>query len=186
MKSVFKPLLLAGLLATAGFAAFSQASPGDMMGAGGPMNHAGMRHGRMGQMDPAKMQARMDQRNAVLKAQLKLSPAQEAAWTTYTTAMKPPAGMPASRPDPAEMAKLTTPERIDKMKALRTQHMADMNSFMDQRGEATKAFYATLTPEQQKVFDVSAMSQRGSGGRMGGMRGGAGPAASAPAAQPGK
>lgn len=48
------------------------------------------------------------------------------------------------------MAKLPTPERIDKMKALRSQHMSDMTTAMDKRGEATKALYAALTPEQQK------------------------------------
>lgn len=173
MKSVFKPILLAGLLATAGFAAFSQAPAGGdrgpMMGAGSPM-HEGYRHDRMGQRDPAKMQAWMDKRNTELKAKLKLTPAQEGAWTTYTAAMKPPADLIAKRPDRAELDKLSTPERIDKMKALRTQHMTDMTVAMDKRGEATKAFYATLTPEQQKVFDTSASRHHGRDGRKGGPR----------------
>ena len=43
--------------------------------------------------------------------------------------------------------------RIDKMKALRTQHMTDMNAAMDKRDQATKTLYAALSPEQQKVFD---------------------------------
>lgn len=180
MKSVFKPLLIAGVLATAGLTAYSQAPMGmggdcPMMGDGGPM-HGGMRHERMGKMDPAKMQAWMDKRHAALKAQLKLTAAQEGAWTTYTAAMKPPADMMAKRPDPTEMAKLSTPERIDKMKTLRTQHMADMATTMDKHGEATKAFYATLTPEQQKVFDANAMGMQKADGRMGGMRDGKGPA----------
>jgi protein CpxP len=49
---------------------------------------------------------------------------------------------------------LTTPQRIDKMKEMRTQRMADMSAAMDKRGEATKTFYAALTPDQQKVFDA--------------------------------
>jgi hypothetical protein len=177
MKSMFKPVLLAGLLATVGFSAFSQA-PGcaDCAGMmGGPM-HEGMAHQRMGKMDPAKMQVWIDKRNAALKAQLKLTPAQEGAWTTYTTAMKPPAGLIATRPDFADLAKLPTPERIDKMKALHTQRMSDMNAAMDKRGEATKAFYATLTPDQQKVFDANAMRRQGPHGRQHGPRGGKGPA----------
>jgi Spy/CpxP family protein refolding chaperone len=184
MKSIFKPLLLAGLLATAGFAALSQAPAGPMMGASAPMKHEGMRHHeRMGRMDPAKMQARMDQRNGELKAQLKITAAQESAWTSYTEAMKPPAGlMDHKRPDRAQLEKLPTPERIDTLKALRSRHMADMNAAMDQRGEATKAFYAALTPEQQKVFDTNAMRRHGRDGRMGGMRHGQGPAATPPAA----
>jgi Spy/CpxP family protein refolding chaperone len=137
--------------------------------------HEGMRHERMGKMDPAKMQAWMDKRNVELKAKLKITPAQESAWTTYTAAMKPPVDLMANRPDRAELDKLSTPERIDKMKALRTQHMTDMNTAMDKRGEATKAFYATLTPEQQKVFDTSATRHHGPEGRKGGPREGKGP-----------
>ncbi|MEO6322967.1 MAG: Spy/CpxP family protein refolding chaperone, partial [Polaromonas sp.] len=50
--------------------------------------------------------------------------------------------------------KLATPERIDKMRALRTQRMTEMNAEMDKRGEATKAFYSALSPEQKKTFDA--------------------------------
>ena len=174
MKSIFKPVLLAGLLATAGFAAFSQspamAEHGGMMGS----MHEGMGHERMGKMDPARMQAWVDKRLAALKAKLKLTPAQEGAWTTYTAAMKPPADLLAKRAEHDELAKLPTPERIDKMKALRNQHMADMTAAMDKRGDATKAFYATLTPEQQKTFDAAAV-RHGAGGHMGGAREGKGP-----------
>ena len=179
MKSVFKPVLVAALLATAGFAAFSQApvmgERGAMMGAGAPM-HEGMRghHDRMGKMDPVKMQAWMDKRNAELKAQLKLTPAQEGAWTAYVAAMTPSADMlakrTAHRAEHAELAKLPTPERIDKMKALRTQRMSDMNAAMDKHADATKAFYAALTADQQKVFDASASRHYGRDGRKGGPR----------------
>ncbi len=150
MKPVFKSLIIAGLLATAGFAAYSQ-SPGGM----GMMDHdGGGRMGHMGQRDPAKMEQMMAKRAADLKAKLKITPAQEGAWTAFTSAMKPPADMMAKRPDRAEMDKLTTPERIDKMQALRTQHMADMQANMAKRDEATKTFYGTLTAEQKKVFDA--------------------------------
>jgi protein CpxP len=44
--------------------------------------------------------------------------------------------------------------------------MNDMNAAMDKRGDATKTFYATLTPEQQKVFDTHMMRPQGKG-RMG-------------------
>lgn len=178
MKSVLKPLLLASILATASVAAFSQAPGagpgGGMMGPGARM-HEGMDHPGMGKMNPARMQARMEKRQAVLKAMLKLTPAQEGAWTAFTAAVKPPAGMMAKHPDPVEMAKLTTPERIDKMKALRTQHMTEMNAVADKREEATKTFYAALTPEQQKVFDTASARHFGPRGRMGGPRAGMGP-----------
>ena len=171
MKSVFKPLLIAGLLATVGFTAYSRPMGGGECGGmmGGGMQ-GGMHHERMGKMDASKMQAMMDKRSAALKAQLKLTPAQEGAWTTFTAAMKPSAELMAKRPDPADMARLTTPERIDKMKSLHTQHVTDMTAEMDKRGEASKAFYATLTPEQQKIFDAQSMR-----GAQGGPRQGKGP-----------
>ena len=151
-----------------------------MMGAGGPMMHAGMGHERMGKMDPARMQARMDKHHAALKAKLKLAAAQEGAWTTFTSAMKPASDMMAKHRDHAELAKLPTPERIDKMKALHTQHMTDMAATMDQRGAATKAFYATLTPEQKKVFDENTMRRPGHRGWMAAHRDGKGPVTAKP------
>jgi protein CpxP len=105
--------------------------------------------------------AHMATRMAALKEQLKLTPAQESAWTTYAAALQP--GERGARLDRKDMDQLTTPERIDRMRALRAQHAAEA----DRRGEATKAFYATLTPEQQKTFDA----QTRHGHRMGGMKG---------------
>ena len=157
MTSRFKPTLLAGLLALSGFAALAQ-TPMSGGHAGMMAGHGDMHEG-MGAMDPARMQARMDKHAAELKARLKLTPAQEAAWTTFVAAHKMPADMMAKRPDRAALEKLTTPERLERMKALRGQHMAAM----DQRDEATREFYATLTPEQQKVFDASAMPKQGRG-----------------------
>lgn len=181
MKSVFKPALLAGLLGCSTLFAFAQtpgAGPGPggpMMGAGGPMMHEGMAHHGMGKMDPARRQAMAERRQAQLKEKLKLTPAQEGAWTTFTAAIKIPADAMAKRPDFTELAKLPTPERIDKMQALHAQHASEMNAAMEKRGTATKVFYATLTPEQQKVFDVSTLPRHGAAGRRGGPRDGKGP-----------
>ena len=179
MKSVLKPVLLSGMLACSTLLAFAQAPGagpgGPMMGAGGPMMHEGMPHHGMGKMDPVRMQAMADRRQARLKALLKLTPAQEGAWTTFAAAIKVPAEMMAKRPDFSELAKLPTPERIDKMQALHAQHASEMNAVMEKRGAATKVFYATLTPEQQKVFDASTLPHRGPHGRSGGPRDGKGP-----------
>ena len=158
MKSILKPILVAAVLATAGFSAFSSGGYGQ--GDGGMMGH-GMHEGqgRMGSMGSDKMKARMAKHQAELKAAVKITAAQEAAWTTFTSAMTPPASPMAQRPTREDMAKLSTPERIDKMKAMRTEHHAVMSLEMDKRADAVKAFYATLTPEQQKVFDEKAMRQ---------------------------
>lgn len=146
MKPVFKSLVVAGLLASAGFAAMSQ-TPGPMAERHGWMDQDGKPF--MYHRDPAKMEALIAKRSAELKAKLKITAQQESAWNTFTTAMKPPARETLPRLDRAELDKLTTPERIDKMRSLRNQQLAAM----DQRDDATKAFYAALNPEQQKIFD---------------------------------
>lgn len=165
MKTNLKISLVAGLVLVAGLA-YSQApmagAPCDMTGPHGYMQGQGMSHWGMGRMDPAKMQVLMDRRDAALKVQLKLTPAQETAWTAYAASYKLPAGMMGQQAAMLDMAKLTTPERLDKMKELRAQHLGEMTAAMDKRSEATKAFYAVLTPEQQKVFDAQVMQGRGS------------------------
>ena len=155
-----KRLFLAGLLAASlGSVAIAQNAPQ----ATAAQPAAGEASGRA-RMDPAQRQQRMAEhhakRQAELKAQLKLTPAQEGAWNQYTAAMQPPAPDargPASR---ADFARLSTPERIDLM-----QKRADeRHARMKQRGDATKAFYAQLTPEQQKSFDSRAQrAGRGEG-----------------------
>jgi Spy/CpxP family protein refolding chaperone len=155
MKKLIQSLVVAGLMATAGSAAFAQA--GGMMG-----------HG-----DPAKMEQMHAKHLADLKAKLKITASQEAAWTRFTDAMKPTADMMGKRPDRTEMDKLSTPERIDKMRALHKEHMAAMEAAMDKRGDATKTFYASLSPEQKKGFDdeFAKMGQRGEHGMRGHMMG---------------
>lgn len=165
MKTNLKISLFAGLLMAAGLA-YSQGpmagAPCDMTGPHAYMQGQSMGHHGMGKMDATKMQAMMDKRHAALKVQLKITPAQEAAWTEFLASHKAPAGMKGQPAAMADLAKLTTPERLDKMKELRAQHMAEMTAAMDKRTESTKAFYAVLTPEQQKVFDAHAMQGRGS------------------------
>jgi Spy/CpxP family protein refolding chaperone len=102
-----------------------------------------------------------ERRMTELKSQLQLTPAQEGAWTKFADAMRP--ATPAQRPDHNAMMKLPTPERIDQMRALHQQHTAQM----DQRGEAAKAFYATLTPEQKKRFDEQSARRMTRDGGMG-------------------
>lgn len=157
MKTNLKISLVAGLLLAAGLA-YSQSPMGggqcDMMG--GMQGHSMSQRGA-GKMDPAKMQAMMDKRSAALKTQLKITAAQEPAWTSFVAAHKAPAGRMDKQAVMADMAKLTTPERLDKMKELRAQHMGEMAASMDKRAEATLTLYAVLTPAQQKIFDMQGM-----------------------------
>jgi periplasmic protein CpxP/Spy len=147
-------------------------------------DHSSIRERMFGSHEE-RMAERMAKRQAALKAKLKITPAQEGAWTTFATAMKPPAHMAGGmgmQHDPkmiAEMDKLTTPERIDKMRTHRAERMAAMNAEMDKRGAATKAFYAILSSEQKAVFDALAPhgerhGRHGMGGEHGGMGDGKG------------
>jgi protein CpxP len=153
MKYLPKHILAAGLIAAAGFAV--QAQPQPM--APGAAPGASAQDGR-GHFDPAKRQERMARHLEAFKQKLQLSPAQEGAWNAFVAAIRPTATM--QRPDRAEFARLTTPERIDRMKQLRAQRMAEM----DKRADATKTFYAALNPQQQKVFDEATLHMRWHGG----------------------
>ncbi|MGJ7566931.1 Spy/CpxP family protein refolding chaperone [Variovorax sp. GB1R11] len=118
-------------------------------------------------MDPAKRMERMQEhrakRLAELKEKLKLNAGQEGAWSTFTAASQPPAGARPPRMDRAEFAKLTTPQRLERMQA----RQAERSAMFAKRAEATKTFYAGLTPEQQKTFDAETVHFGGHGGPRG-------------------
>jgi len=142
MKFAHKHLTALALV-TLGVAASAQTAP--PASGGTPTATTTAREGH-GHMDPARVQERMARHFDALKQKLHLSSAQEANWTAFIDALKP---NQMQRPDRSEMAKLSTPERIDRMRELRATRMAEM----DKRGDATKNFYATLTADQKKVFD---------------------------------
>jgi periplasmic protein CpxP/Spy len=98
----------------------------------------------------AQRQKMMAERQAKLKETLKITAEQEPAWNAFVarTTPQPPAMQPGQTPE--DWSKLTTPQRLDKMQALRAERDAEMTKRID----ATKSFYAALTPEQQKVFDA--------------------------------
>ena len=54
---------------------------------------------------------------------------------------------------------MTTPQRLDAQQALHAERSADMAK----RIEATKSFYAQLTPEQQKTFDAQSHGHQRAG-----------------------
>ena len=150
MKLVHKHIIIASMLACVGMAATAQ-TPAAATAApnAAPATHERHeRHERMGRHDPAKMQAFQAKHQAALKEKLKITPAQEAAWTSFTAATQMQPKGP--RPDREAFKTLTTPQRIDKMREMRTQHAAAA----DKRDEAVKTFYAALSAEQQKTFDA--------------------------------
>jgi periplasmic protein CpxP/Spy len=76
-----------------------------------------------------------------------LTPAQEAAWTTFTAKMT--ATAPQGKPNLTNLSTLHAPERMQSMLDM----MKSRESAMAERLAAVKEFYAVLTPAQQSVFD---------------------------------
>jgi len=98
--------------------------------------------------DPAQMAQRHAEH---LRAVLQLRPEQEPALTAFVNAMKPdPAQMQQRRAERAESANLTTPQRLDRAQA----RMAERQQQFARRADATKRFYAQLSPAQQRAFDA--------------------------------
>ena len=152
----FNPLKALGLasalaLTVAGVAIAEAPPPPHMMD--GPGHHMGM--------DPEAMAKHHADH---LRAVLQLTPAQEPALAALVASMKPPAGgHDKMKAEHEAMANLTTPERLEHMRAMITEHLAAM----DQHIAAVKTFYAQLTAPQRKAFDAQSMMMLH--GHMGGM-----------------
>ena len=116
--------------------------------------------------DPAQIAQR---RAEHLKTVLQLRPDQEPALNAFVNAMKPdPAKMAQRRTERRETAQLTTPQRLDRAQA----RMAERQAEFARRADATKRFYAQLSPAQQRAFDALHQGRGGFGGGHG--RGGHG------------
>lgn len=155
-----KPIVKRSLIVAAILAGIAGVSATAIAQGAGPQGHA---HGPRAE----QMQKRHADHQAKLKADLKITTAQEAAWKAFDTATTPnPAAMPApvARED---WAKLTTPQRMEKMQAFR----AEREAVMAKRMDAVKTFYAVLTPEQQKVFDAQSFGPFEGRGKPGGRHG---------------
>jgi Spy/CpxP family protein refolding chaperone len=164
MKTTSRHLIVAACLAVLGVSASAQTpQPAVVAPASGPAGPMMMHHGGPGMMQQ-HLQERHAEREARLKQILQITPAQEGAWNTWVAARRP--SQQLQRPNPGELARLTTPERIDRMRALRSTRIAET----DRRAEATKSFYAALSPAQQKSFD--ALTAERMAHRMGGRHGG--------------
>lgn len=97
----------------------------------------------------------MEQHHTQLHDALKLTAEQEPAWKKLMDSEQPRA---AAQGGPAEdWAKLNAPERAEKMLELSKARQAQMTEHV----AALKAFYAVLTPEQQKTFEDFHASPRG-------------------------
>lgn len=142
--NTLKKTLLAGLASLSLGAAMAPASAQDAEG----------RHGHAAALE--KMQsmraAHFTERTAKLHAALKLTAAQEPAWTAFVAAITPAAGA-HTHPDRAAIAAMTAPERMEKHIAMAKARLATMEAHQ----AALKTFYAVLTAEQKKAFDENSI-----------------------------
>ncbi len=137
--------VMAGVLLTGATATVSFAQPAP---AAGPQKEMRQR------MSPEERTAK---RAEHLRATLQLRADQEPALRAFLdSGRKPDADRGKFREQRQAMAQMTTPQRLDQMKARMTERQARF----DQRAAATKRFYAQLSPTQQKAFDAL-QSQRG-------------------------
>ncbi|HAT33870.1 MAG TPA: hypothetical protein DCW29_24410 [Janthinobacterium sp.] len=112
--------------------------------------HADDHHARMSHEEgSAKFAERMAKYEARLHDKLKLSAAQEPAWASFIAAAAPKAA--EARPERAAIAKMPAPERLERWIEAAKARITNQES----RLTALKTFYATLTPEQKKIFDDS-------------------------------
>ncbi|HLI65265.1 MAG TPA: Spy/CpxP family protein refolding chaperone [Caulobacteraceae bacterium] len=100
----------------------------------------------------ARMHERMQEEAQRLHALLNLRPDQEAAFQAFQAAMAPQPHERGEHRDHAQ-GQLTTPERLDRMADRMAKHEADFR----RKAEAIRAFYAVLSPEQQRAFDALPM-----------------------------
>ena len=155
--------LLAGVLAAGAALAQPYGQPPPPYGAQGgqyggqPWGRYGSPYGQPAQPAPQGYGGDVQSQLASLHAALQLNAGQEAAWRAFAA---------ASGPDPQQQARersaqqmlpgLTSPQRVDLSLAAME---ADLDS-MRERGRALKAFYASLTPAQQKIFDSQTLPRQ--------------------------
>jgi hypothetical protein len=135
--------------------------PGPGMGRGmgqgygaGPMMGGGMGYGPMGRgMGPqawGNPAAAADWRLSNLKTELKITAAQESAWTAFADQAKQQAeAMQKLMTSAQGSAQATAPERIEQ----RAQIMKQQQAQMEKGAAAFKDLYAVLSPEQKALAD---------------------------------
>lgn len=158
MKPTFQRIAVASALCL-GLAASAAAAQDRPAGPGGPQAQ-GQHRGGDHQKQFAEMRQRREQR---LHDLLQIKADQEPAFHTFVTSLEQlrpqrgpgqgqeTRGKDGRGPNGAQRMPLTTPERLDRM----AQRQAERQQRLQKMTAAVKTFYAALTPEQRKVFDMS-------------------------------
>jgi protein CpxP len=95
--------------------------------------------------------ARFEKHMVKLHDALKLTSAQEAAWTDFSNKMKP-VNMDKpkmDKPGNQDWKDLSTPDRLDKV----LNNMKSHEKQLAEHAAVVRTFYGALTPDQQKIFD---------------------------------
>ena len=138
--------------------------------------------GDEGRWDGAEMRAHAEARHLerakALHDVLSIRPEQESAFAAFTAAMHPREGDRGREgrdrtADDGLPRAMTTPERLDRMKADMDRRFAAMREAFDRRAAATRTLYAALDPHQRVVMDALPGLSGSHGGmdRDGGMAG---------------
>jgi periplasmic protein CpxP/Spy len=168
------PRAIVGLIAAAALASVSTLALSQQAGPGGPPT-AEQRAAWQAKAEQ-RMHEHMEMHAKHLHDLLQLRPDQDAALQTLMAALAPshmdhmgdhhmgpggPGGpghmdhhMGPGADGHDDFAKLTTPERLDKMAAMMAEHTAKRQAEFQKHAEAIKAFYAVLSPEQKRAFDA--------------------------------
>jgi Spy/CpxP family protein refolding chaperone len=146
-------------------AGITYAQPYGAMGHGmGPRMGMGPGHGPAAGFDPAAM---ADAHLSDLKAQLKITTAQEDAWQTFAAQAKQQAASMQAMHVQMQASTGTAPEQMAQHTAAMQQRAAGMATMTN----AFAALYAVLTPEQKTLADQN-VGRMGRHGRGFGARGG--------------
>ena len=155
MKPTFHRIAAASALCL-GLAVSAAVAQDRPAGPGGPQAQ-GQHRGGDRQKFFAEMKQRREQR---LHDLLQIKPDQETAFRTFVSSLeqlRPQHGPgqaqgPGGRgPGAGERMPLTTPERLDRM----AQRETERQQRLQKETAVVKTFYAALTPEQRKVFDMT-------------------------------
>lgn len=151
MKNSTRQLLGIGAVVVIAAVSISAVSGPGGFGPGthrGMMGGPGMMGGGPGRMMGGDPVAFTDQRLASIKEQLGITPEQEPAWSVFEDALRGRAGLMAAHRQIMMQNRaqgFSMQDRQAMMQGGRQQ--------MQQVNDATKALYATLTPEQQATAD---------------------------------
>ncbi|SNS78730.1 LTXXQ motif family protein [Noviherbaspirillum humi] len=158
-KNMIRILTAGAVAMSVAACAGAQSQQSQMGGPGMRMqHHMGEEHE---QHHAEHMREMMTRRLQQLHDKLQLNASQETAWNNYVARLRQ---VPAQRPDRADMAKLSVPDRMERHLAM----MREAEKRMTDHLAATREFYAVLSPEQQKIFNEQFPAGRGNmrSGRM--------------------